>query len=429
MSNKVNRKFRKLSIEQRIHSLFEAGYLDESEREHWLGQASLDFKTANRMVENVVSVFGLPQGVAINFPVNGKDWVIPMVTEEPSVVAALCYAGLLAEKSGGFRAQYTQPLLTGQIQLIGVDNPETTVSLIDANREAIIAEGNALVPTLIGRGGGVRKVHASKFVGPNSHTVMVVVNLAIDTRDAMGANLVNSLCEGLAPYLEQLTGAQALLKILSNFADEAIASATVSYSPQQLATRGLSGDAVRDRIVIANDLALVDPYRACTHNKGIMNGIDAFAVATGNDWRSIEAAAHAYAARDGRYRALTQWTVDDRGHLQGKIVLPIKVGTVGGSLQANPSVGMNFNLLGVTSASELSMLMAAVGLAQNFAALKALVTTGIQQGHMMLHARSVALSAQVPDQYFDAVVAQLVAEGEIKVRRAEDILKELQNSE
>lgn len=422
----LNRKFRKMSIAERLQALFDAGYLTEQELHAWQQeQTLLPTPAANHMIENVIGRFALPEGIAVNFPVNGKLYQVPVVVEEPSVVAALSYAALLAEKSGGFRASADAPVLTGQIQLVSLANIDRAQASIEADQTEILAAANAVIPNMVARGGGARAISCHRHHGVHSDTAMLVVHLAIDTRDAMGANQVNTVCEAVAPRLEALTGGTAVLKILSNLADQALARAQVTYPCAQLTTREYSGEVVRDRMILASDLALADAYRATTHNKGIMNGIDAVALATGNDWRSIEAAAHAFAARSGRYQALSCWTRDENGDLRGQIELPLKVGTVGGSLQTNPAVMANLALLKVQSAPELAALMAAVGLAQNFAALRALATSGIQQGHMTLHARSVALAAQAPAHLFDEVVRQLVAGGEIKVHRAQAIISAL----
>lgn len=426
MKTTVNRKFRKLGRQARIDSLYEAGYLTQEERQLLAeNKQLLDNDKAEHMVENVVGVFGLPEGVAINFPLNDRLYMVPMIVEEPSVVAALSYAALLAQKSDGFYAEADEPLIYGQVQLIDVADINAAKLALVASEESILEQANALMPSMLARGGGAKSLRVRELIGPTSKVPMLVVDIAIDTRDAMGANLVNTVCEGIASELEFISKGRAVLKILSNLADQSLARARVSFSPEQLAVKGFSGEELRDRIVLANDFALADPYRACTHNKGIFNGIDALAIATGNDWRSIEAAAHAYASRSGQYQALTKWYVGDSGKLVGSIELPMKVGTVGGSLLSNPAVAINQSMLAVESAQELAGLLAAVGLAQNFAALRALSGAGIQQGHMALHARSVALSAEVPTALFEEVVKRLIEEGEIKVWRAREIASEL----
>lgn len=423
----VNRKFRKLAPALRIEALKDAGYLSAQQAQAWHEQEyALGLESADRMIENVMATFAFPQGVALNFPLNKRLYQVPMVVEEPSVVAALSYVALLAEKHGGFSASADAGVIKGQIQFVALEDVAAAEAAVLKEAEALVEEANSLMPAMLERGGGVRKLTTARFIGPNSGEPMLVVYLSVDTCDAMGANQVNSLCEALAPRLQALIGGEPLLKILSNLADEALARAEVSFPVSALAIKDMGGEQLRDRIVMANDLALMDPYRACTHNKGIMNGIDALALATGNDWRSVEAAAHAYAARDGHYRALTQWRKDENGNLKGSIELPIKIGTVGASLLSNAQVKPNQQLLGIESAPELASLMAAVGLAQNFAALRALASSGIQHGHMRLHARSVALSAGCPDALFEALVQRLVKEPEIKVWRAKEIIAELQ---
>jgi len=428
MTQYVNRKFRKLDIDARLEELNRAGYLSAEDYSSWKNQEHLiDNQSAARMIENVIGTFALPQGVAVNFPLNDQFYCVPMVVEEPSVVAALSYAGLMSEKSGGFKAHADEPLIHGQIQLVDIPNVEKALVDIRAQENVILDAANNYMHAMVKRGGGAKSVSCRSLISRDGKSPMLVVHITIDTRDAMGANLVNTVCEAIAPLLESITGAKALLRILSNLADEALAHADVTFAVKQLGVKEFSGEEVRDRIIQANELALVDPYRAATHNKGIMNGIDPVAIATGNDWRSIEAAAHAYAARDGQYRGLTDWHCDENGNLCGRISLPMKVGTVGGSLQTNPAVAINQRILNITSARELAALLAAVGLAQNFAALRALVSSGIQQGHMAMHARSVALSAGVPDPIFDEVVKRLVTEGEIKVWRAKEIAEDLLN--
>jgi hydroxymethylglutaryl-CoA reductase len=422
----VNRKFRKLELASRLLELKNAGVISDSDYQKWLaGEYILDNAKASHMIENVVGVFGLPQGIAINFPVNGTLYQVPLVVEEPSIVAALSFAALTAEKNGGFQASADTPLIYGQIQLIQLADLSQAKQVIEREAPNILALANTFMPSMAARGGGAVALRVRELASPNLDTTMLVVDISFDTKDAMGANAVNSVCEAVAPKLEELSGGRALLKILSNLADQALARAQVRIKPSSLSTKTMAGDELRDRIVLANEFALADPYRAATHNKGIMNGIDPVAVATGNDWRSIEAAAHAYAARDGQYRALTHWRVNEDAELVGSIELPIKVGTVGGSLQSNPAVKANLRMLGISDAPTLAGLMAAVGLAQNFSALRALVSDGIQQGHMSLHARSVALSAEVPDALFEQVVKRMIDEGDIKVSRAKSLTAEL----
>jgi hydroxymethylglutaryl-CoA reductase len=351
--------------------------------------------------------------------------VVPLAVEEPSIVAGLSGAARLARLGGGYTATSTDPILIGQVQAVNLDDPAAACERLLEQREEILALANSLHPKMVARGGGALDIEVHQHTAPEDGREMVVLHLLVDTRDAMGANLVNTMCEGIASLVETITGGKVFLRILSNLTDRALATARVVIPARNLEGKGFSGEEVRDGIILANDLASVDPYRAATHNKGIMNGVDAVAIATGNDWRAIEAAAHAYAARDGRYRALTRWYKGEEGELVGEIEIPMKVGTVGGSLETNPSVRINHRLLGSPNATELAEIMATVGLAQNFAALRALSTDGIQQNHMTLHARSVASTANIPEELFDTVVEALIESGEIKVWKAQEIAKNL----
>jgi len=418
--------FFKMSVAERITALRERGLLNEMDV-HALASAdhTLRLAVADKMIENVVGVFGLPMGLGLNFLINGSDYVIPLVVEEPSIVAGLSGAARMARLSGGFTAASTDPILIGQVQVVNVEDPVRACERLLEQREEILALANSMHPKMVARGGGALEVEVHRHHAPEDGREMVVLHLLVDTRDAMGANMVNTMCEGIASLVETITGGKVFLRILSNLTDRAIATASVRIPAKNLEGKGFSGEEVRDGIILANDLARVDPYRAATHNKGIMNGVDAVAIATGNDWRAIEAAAHAYAARDGRYRALTRWYKGEQGELMGEIQIPMKVGTVGGSLETNPSVRINHRLLGSPNATELAGIMATVGLAQNFAALRALSTDGIQQNHMTLHARSVASTANVPEDLFDTVVEALIESGEIKVWKAQEIAKNL----
>jgi hydroxymethylglutaryl-CoA reductase len=416
----------RMSIAGRIDALAERGWLDAVAASRLRGAAEpLEPGIADRMIENVIGVFGLPLAVAPNFTINGRDFIVPMVVEEPSVVAGVSNAARLARAGGGFTASSTDPVLIGQIQLVDLPDPDAAMQALNAAGEELVLRANELEPALVERGGGAIGVETYKYALPGAG-VTVVLHLLVDTRDAMGANLVNSMCERVASDVERLTSGRIALRILSNLADRSIVTASVAIPLTGLGEGSYTGEFVRDAIVQATDFANADRYRAVTHNKGIMNGIDAVAIATGNDWRSLEAAAHAWAARDGSYRSLTQWSVDTDGRLAGKLSMPIKVGCVGGSLRANPAVATSFALLGVQSAVQLAEVMGAVGLAQNLAALRALVTHGIQKGHMSLHARSVAASIGTPPQHFDRVVEGLLGSGEVKARKARQLLEGLQ---
>ncbi|MFQ3347107.1 MAG: hydroxymethylglutaryl-CoA reductase [Candidatus Azotimanducaceae bacterium] len=418
--------FFRLNINQRIAALHQRGLLSQEDVQQLAtGSHQVQLNVADKMIENVIGVFGLPMGVALNFLINNRDYVIPLVVEEPSIVAGLSGAARLARLGGGFIAEEVTPILIGQVQVVIDGDPEAAKSVLLANKEEILALANSLHPKMVARGGGALDIEVFDYKAEHDGRLMVVMHLLVDTRDAMGANLVNTMCEGVASLAETLTGGKVFLRILSNLTDRAVARAKVRIPIQNLEGKGYTGEEVRDGIVLANDLALADPYRAATHNKGIMNGVDAVAIATGNDWRAIEAAAHAYAAASGRYKALTVWHKDEPGYLVGEIAIPMKVGTVGGSLETNPSVRINHRLLGSPNASELAGIMAAIGLAQNFAALRSLSTDGIQQNHMNLHARSVASSAGVSDEHFETVVESLIESGEIKVWKAQEIAKNL----
>ncbi len=409
--------FYKRSLNQRIEQLVAGGWLTAGDAESLRqGRHTLLPATADKMIENVVGVFGLPLAIAPNFQVNGKDYLVPMVVEEASIVAGASMTALLARKTGGFTAVNSESLLIGQVHVSGLTDSRAAVEKITAARDALVAAGNAAHPRLIKRGGGVRdiEVHELPLDG------VIAVHLLVDTRDAMGANLVNTMCEAVAPVIADVCGGNVALRILSNLADRSIVTARATFKVD---------DAARDGIVLASDIARADPYRAATHNKGIMNGVDAVAVATGNDWRAIEAGAHAFAAAEGRYAPLATWTAGPGSALQGEIRIPLKVGTVGGNLAANRAAALGLAMSGVESASELAKLMAAVGLAQNFAALNALATRGIQAGHMRLHARSVATSAGVADDQFDAVVDELVKSGDIKVWKARELAAGVNASE
>ena len=415
--------FYKLSVADRVKAVRDEGWLNNEDFESLCsGSHTLSVQKADKMIENVISVMGLPVGLGLNFLVNGREYVVPLVVEEPSIVAALSSAAKLARASGGFRVESTQPILIGQVQVVGAPHvPQARAKLLQ-RREQILNLANSLHPKLVARGGGA--VDVEVFVHPTHGEFgdMLVLHLLVDTCDAMGANLVNTMCEGIAAMVERITRGQVFLRILSNLTDRAMIRARTEIPVEHLSGKGQDGEQVRDGIIIASEFARVDPYRAATHNKGVMNGVDAVALATGNDWRAIEAGAHAYAARGGRYTALTRWSRGDDGALVGEIEIPIKVGTVGGPLQSNPTVAVNLRMMGVKSARELAEVMGAVGLAQNFSALRALATEGIQKGHMTLHARSVAQAAGATPEIFDTVVRRLIESGEIKIWKAREIV-------
>jgi hydroxymethylglutaryl-CoA reductase len=387
------------------------------------GQAALSVEQADHMVENVVGVYGLPLGIALNFVVNGKDVLVPMAIEEPSVVAGASYMAKLARLGGGFFASTTPPEMIGQIQILGVsDLPMARLALLE-NKDELLAEAAEIDPLLKRLGGGprdlqVRLIHESP-IGP-----FLVLHLIYDVRDAMGANAINTAAERLAPRLEAITGGRVHLRILSNLADRRLARARCMIPLQSLAFDDYRAEEVRDGIIAAWAFAAVDPYRAATHNKGIMNGVDAVVIATANDWRAIEAGAHAYAARDGRYTSLSTWGRDPQGNLVGTLEMPMAVGIVGGATRVHPSAQAAIKLMGVQTAAELAEIIVSVGLAQNLAALRALATEGIQRGHMSLHARQVAIAAGAEGDAIERLAEQLVAESTVRIDRAQDILNQ-----
>ncbi|MDB5987338.1 MAG: hydroxymethylglutaryl-CoA reductase, degradative, partial [Nevskia sp.] len=416
-------EFYKLSVADRARLMRERGWLSEADYQALIsGEHTLKLHRADKMIENVVGVMGLPVGLGLNFLINGRDYIVPLVVEEPSIVAALSSAAKIVRAAGGFSAESTEPILIGQVQVVDIPHVAKAQAAVLQRKTEILNLANSLHPQMVARGGGAQDLEVHLHTLPNGRGDMLVVHLLVDTCDAMGANLVNTMCEGVASLVEQITGGKVFLRILSNLTDRAMVKARAVIPFEHLAGKGFDGEQVRDGIILANDFACVDPYRATTHNKGVMNGVDAVALATGNDWRAIEAAAHAYAARGGRYTSLTNWYKGDNGALIGEIEIPLKVGTVGGPLQSNPTVALNHRLLGVKSARELAEVMGAVGLAQNFSALRALVTEGIQVGHMTLHARSVAIAAGATPEIFDTVVERLIEGGDIKIWKAQEIV-------
>lgn len=391
------------------------------------GTGALSVERADKMIENVVGTFNLPLGIATNFQINGRDVLIPMVVEEPSIVAGASYAAKLARAGGGFQASSTAPVMIGQVQLVHIADPHRARHDILARRDEILALANRQSSSLLALGGGAQEVEVrlldSSPMGP-----MLIVHLLIDCRDAMGANAINTMAEAVAPLLEQITGGRAYLRILSNLSDRRLSRARAVVPAAALARDGLEGDEVVEGILWAYAFAAADPYRAATHNKGILNGIDPVLIATGNDWRAVEAGAHAYAARDGRYTSLSVWERDAEGNLVGTLEMPLAVGIVGGATKVHPAAQAALKLLGVRHAHELAEICVCAGLASNLAALRALATEGIQRGHMGLHARQVALAAGAHGAEVDEIAARMVAESLIKPSRAEALLEELRAS-
>jgi hydroxymethylglutaryl-CoA reductase len=410
--------FYKLTPQERLNMVKDFAELTEEEAKTLATTGALRIEDANRMVENVVGTMPVPLGVAVNFLINGKDYLIPMAIEEPSVIAAASNAARIARPTGGFIATSTEPIMRGQIQVVGVPDPYGARITVLKAKEEILKEANACDPVLVSLGGGAKDLEVkvlNTLAGP-----MVIVELLVDCRDVMGANAVNTMAEAVAPTIERFTGGRVYLRIISNLADRRLARARVLISKD-----AIGGEDVVDGIVQAYAFASADPYRCATHNKGVMNGITAVVLATGNDTRAIEAGAHAYAARMGRYQPLTTWEKDKEGNLVGAIELPMAVGTVGGLTRNHPVARINLKILGVKSAREFGEVLACVGLAQNFAALRALAAEGIQRGHMSLHARNIAAQVGATGDLIDAVAARMVAERTIRVDRAKQILDEL----
>jgi len=416
--------FRALTPAQRLAHIAQAASLTGDEAALLAQPGALSVDRANGMVENVIGTFELPLGVAGNFTVNGRDYLVPMAVEEPSVVAAASFMAKLAREGGGFEASSTGPLMRAQVQVIGITDPYGARLALLRARDEILAVANSRDKVLIGLGGGCRDIEVQVF-GDTPRGAMVVMHLIVDVRDAMGANTVNTMAEAVSPLVEKLTAGTVRLRILSNLADLRLARARVRLAPAVLSTRERSGEEVVEGVIDAYTFAAIDPYRAATHNKGIMNGVDPVIVATGNDWRAVEAGAHAYACRSGRYSSLTTWEKDTTGALVGTIEMPMPVGLVGGATKTHPLARLALKILDVKSAQELGEVAVAVGLAQNLGALRALATEGIQRGHMALHARNIALVAGAAGDEIDSIARQMAAEHDVRTDRAVALLEAL----
>jgi hydroxymethylglutaryl-CoA reductase len=426
-SSEISGLYRKSIAERRALARAWAG-LSEEESRAWEFPPGVDPATLDRMIENVIGVMPIPLGVATHFRINGKDYLVPMAIEEPSVVAAASNSAKVARTSGGFFAQSTEPVMIGQVQIMDVADPAAARLRILAARTELLAAANAKDPVLVKFGGGARELEVR--VLPSPRGTIVVVHLLVDARDAGGMNAVNTMCEALAPELARLAGGRSVLRIISNLAVHRLARARAVFPAAQLRTETMTGEEVVEGVLDAYAFAVADPFRCATHNKGIMNGISAVVLATGNDFRAIESGAHSFAAwkaaPDGAaIRPLTTYEKDRDGNLAATIELPVPVGLIGGATAVHPTAKANVKLLGVASARELGEVLAAVGLAQNFAALRALATEGIQRGHMELHARNLAASAGARPDEVDRVVARLVAERAIRFDRAKTVLEEL----
>ncbi|HMM20695.1 MAG TPA: hydroxymethylglutaryl-CoA reductase, degradative [Selenomonadales bacterium] len=410
--------FYKLSPAQRLKEVAEFSGLTTEEAALLAKTGALDMELADHMIENVFATMQLPMGVAVNFLINGRDYLVPMAVEEPSVVAAASNAARMARVKGGFFASNTGPVMRAQIQVMNVVDPYAARLRLFEARDEIMAIANAQDPMLISLGGGMQDMEVHIFPSPIG--TMVVVQLIVDTRDAMGANTVNTMAEALAPHVERITGGRVQLRILSNLADKRLVRVRAVVDKE-----ALGGEGVVDGIVAAYTFAAIDPYRAATHNKGIMNGITPVVTATGNDTRAIEAGAHAYAARNGQYTSLTTWEKNSDGDLAGSIEVPMAVGLVGGATKIHPVAKIAVKILGVKSAVELAEVIAATGLAQNLAALRALATEGIQRGHMSLHARNIAVTAGATPDIVDQVVAAMVKERKVRLEYAQELVGRL----
>ena len=415
--------FYNLTLEERLKLLAGTGHLTPDELAALSGAAGLTPEQADHMVENAAGVYALPLGIAPNFIVNGRDVLVPMVIEEPSVVAGASFMAKLARAGGGFIAQADSPVMIGQIQVLDVVDVNAARLALLEQKAQLLAEAAEIDPVLQRLGGGPRDLEV-RLIEDSPVGSFLVIHLLYDVRDAMGANAINTACERLAPRVEQITGGRVLLRILSNLADRRLARARCTIPLSSLAFDEYRAEDVCDGIIAAWAFAAADPYRAATHNKGIMNGVDAVVIATGNDWRAIEAGAHAYAARSGSYTSLSTWGKDVHGNLVGTLEMPMAVGIVGGATKVHPAARAALRLMGVQKAGELAEIIVSVGLAQNLAALRALVTEGIQRGHMSLHARQVAIAAGADGDMIARLAEQLVAEKTIRIDRAEEILQE-----
>lgn len=410
--------FYKLNPKERLALVKDFAGLTEEECDLLQNTGSLSLEVADRMIENVVGAFSLPLGIAVNFLINNRDYMIPMTIEEPSVVAAASYAAKMVRDSGGFYTTSTPPVMIGQIQVVDIEDPEKAKQCVIKAKQEILEKANSQDPVLSSVGGGAKDLEAkiiSTAVGP-----MLIAELHVDCRDAMGANAVNSMAESIAPIIERVTGGRVYLRIISNLATKRLAKAWCTVTKEKL-----GGEEVVNGVINASAFAAADPYRAATHNKGAMNGIIAVILATGNDHRAIEAGAHAYAAIEGQYTSLSTWEKTDEGDLKGTIELPMAVGLIGGAVRTHPIAKIALKILGVKTANEFAEVLAAVGLAQNLAALRALAHEGIQRGHMSLHARNIAIAAGAGEKIADLVAEKMVKERKIRMDRAKELIKEL----
>ena len=416
--------FSKKTPAERLQMLREKGLLQD---EHWQlldSQQTLPLETANQMSENVLATLALPYSLVTDFLVDGKSYQVPFVTEEPSVVAAASFAAKIIKRSGGFETEVHKRQMIGQIALYQIDNADQAIKDVLRKKKELLEQANQAYPSIVARGGGARDL----WLEPKDD--FLIFYLSVDTQEAMGANMLNTMLEALTLSLEELTGGKSLMAILSNYATDSLVTARCVIDYRFLSRDKAEAELLADKMQLASKLAQVDPYRAATHNKGIFNGIDALVLATGNDWRAIEAGAHAYASREGSYRSLSTWTADPvTRQLRGQMTLPMPIATKGGSIGLNPAVAASFDLLGQPQAKDLASLIVSVGLAQNFAALKALVSTGIQAGHMKLQAKSLALQAGAQGEKIAVVASRLTAKKTFNLAAAQEILADLRKQD
>jgi len=416
-------RFYELSMTERLQRIGRLAGLSPDELAILSGAAGLKLDQADLMIENVVGLYALPMGIAQNFLINGREVLVPMVIEEPSVVAGASYMARLARPGGGFFASTTAPEMIGQLQILDVaDLPEARLRLLE-KKDELLAEAGEIDPVLKRVGGGPRDLEV-RLIEQSPIGPFLVLHLVYDVRDAMGANVLNTVLESLAQRVASISGGRVLLRILSNLADRRLARARCTIHLAELKFGDTAAETLRDNIIAAWAFAAVDPYRAATHNKGIMNGVDAVVMATGNDWRAVEAGAHAYAARSGRYTSLSTWGKDASGNLVGALEMPLAVGIVGGATRVHPAARAALKLMGIQTAADLAEIVVSVGLAQNLAALRALASEGIQRGHMSLHARQVAIAAGASGDQITRIADQMVAEGKVHISRAEELMKE-----
>ena len=415
--------FSKKSYHERLELLRAQALLSPEKQRSLEQDEQVSLAVADQLSENVVGTFSLPYSIIPELLVNGQDYTVPYVTEEPSVVAAASYASKIIKRAGGFTAQVHERQMIGQVALYQVANPEQAQEKIASKKAELLELANQAYPSIVKRGGGARDLHVEQIKG---ETDFLVVYLHVDTQEAMGANMLNTMLEALKPVLEELSQGQSLMGILSNYATDSLVTASCRIAFRYLSRQKEQGREIAEKIALASQFAQADPYRATTHNKGIFNGIDAILIATGNDWRAIEAGAHAFASRDGRYQGLSRWTLDlEREELVGEMTLPMPVATKGGSIGLNSRVSLSHELLGNPSAKELAQIIVSIGLAQNFAALKALVSTGIQQGHMKLQAKSLALLAGASESEVAPLVERLIADKTFNLETAQRYLEKL----